>query len=164
MLAVVNSIRLQLMCLLGAVALFWMWVGTSSSGVAETSIFFSNIVTVLSITTGFVASFYFFLGARAAPFVERISKTRTFSDLLSATRAYLFVSVFSIGAVFVIGPFSPRSCFSLQDCQISSAVSIVAIWDIVAELLMFLLFYLTSLAVFGFARCVYFFQTMVRGR
>lgn len=75
---------------------------------------FSGVLGVLSVATGFIASFYFFVISRGTDFLRGIENTSTFDAMLALAGVSLKISIIVIGLSFyvaVIEPSNPMALF-----------------------------------------------------
>ncbi len=125
--------------------LFMFWLHVSESREKNVGALFSNLMALLSIFSGFVASFYFFVASRGNVFLSKIENTKTFDSLLRLTKASLELSFLSIIFIFFLAGYAP-----------------VANWECVWRLdvesaSVFLGFLLTGLTVSNFVMCMKLF-------
>ena len=64
--------------------------------------FFPSLMSIFSIISGFVASFYFFTASRGNEFLNKIDGTRSFAELMWLTRHGFLVSILSTGVFFCL--------------------------------------------------------------
>lgn len=127
------------------VILFIFWRHLSLSYPSNISALFSNLLALLSIFSGFVASFYFFVASRGNTFLEVIQKTSTFDSLLKLTKVALELSFLSIVYVFILAGYAP-------------VAKSVKWWEIDAvNVSAALCFLMTGVTVSNFVRCMRLF-------
>lgn len=128
-----------------ALFLYAFWRHLSSTHPTNVSALFSNLMALLSIFSGFVASFYFFVASRGNIFLARIDNTQTYEDLLTLTKVSLELSFVAIVYTFFLSGYAPIS---------QSANS----WDADTKNLCALIgFGLAGLTVSNFIRCMRLF-------
>ena len=110
------------------------------------NVLYSGILNLLSIATGFLASFYFFVVSRSTEFLSKISKTLTFNALLTLTRATLFLALISI---LVSLHISVREPLGITVSYLENIT--VVIWII-----------LLALTIANFWRCIKLFNSLAR--
>ena len=130
--------------LFAVVGSFVAWYGASDEAYDARAIY-SGVFDVLSIFTGFLATFYVFIATRGNEFLERIKKTATFSMVLKRLR---FTILWAAGMIFfsyllmIFGPLK-YPLFGISH-------AVVFVW-------------IANIALVGvnFARCVSQFSTIV---
>jgi hypothetical protein len=127
------------------VVLFVFWLHISESREKNVGVLFSNLMALLSIFSGFVASFYFFVASRGNVFLSKIENTNTFDSLLRLTKVSLELSFVSIIFVFFLAGYAPVGRWD-------------SVWRLDIEIAsVFLGFLLTGLTVSNFVRCMKLF-------
>jgi hypothetical protein len=96
------------------VPVYILWHFEAQESDSNIGVLFSGIFGVLSVATGFIASFYFFVISRGTDFLRGIENTTTFRAMLALAGASLKISIIVIGVSFfvaVIEPTNPQSLF-----------------------------------------------------
>jgi hypothetical protein len=106
---------------------------------------FSGVFDLLTIFTGFVATFFVFIAARQNVFLEKIKHTATFKMMLGLLRFTLLWSVAMIFATYVLMVLNPKDIATFSPTQFA-----IAFW-----------FYNLGLIGFNFWRCIVQFNTVV---
>ncbi|MEQ8902372.1 MAG: hypothetical protein RID11_03880 [Roseovarius sp.] len=99
--------------LVSGVYLSWLLYSASNIGDASVTVFYSGVTALVSIASGFLAAFYFFVASRSTPFLEQIRTTPTFEALLVTTRHALVMSIILIATCLASMVFVPK--FSLEN-------------------------------------------------
>lgn len=139
------SMRSLPLGILLAIVLFVFWRHLSVAHPENVSALFSNLLALVSIFSGFVASFYFFVASRGNTFLAKIERTSTFEALLKLTKASLELSFVSIFYIFFLAGYAPVSkCadwWAIDFANASVATS----------------FLMTGMTVSNFVRCMQLF-------
>lgn len=111
----------------------------------ETSAIYSGVFDILSIFTGFLATFYVFVITKGNSFLEKIKGTRTYGMVLKLLKFTILWSVAMIAASYVLTVINPSKYqfFSLSHWM-------VFVWIVNIALI-----------AINFARCVSQFSTIV---
>ncbi|MER9258368.1 hypothetical protein [Mesorhizobium sp. M0619] len=106
---------------------------------------YSGIFDLLTVFTGFIATFFVFVGARQNEFLAKIQNTMTFKAMLRLLRFTLVWSAAMIFASYVLVIMQPKD---------------VAAWSIMQGIIWFW-FYNLGLIVVNFVRCIRQFNTII---
>ena len=123
------------LCLVG------LWYFEASESEPDFSPFYSGLLGLLSIASGFIASFYFFVISRGTNFLKEIEKTDTFKALLRLTSFTLLFALWMIVVTFFLSVLEP---IATGYCKLDHALN--AFW-----------LYLIFLTAMNFRRCMSIF-------
>lgn len=134
--------------------LYWivltsLWIFVSLDRPANVGNVFSNLVAVLSIFTGFIASFYFFVVSRSTEFLSKIQKTQTFSSILNLSRDSIILSMFVISCIYFLSALTPSF-------QIDGGL---LLW--LQNIVVALVFLFSGLTMANFVRAIKLFVSLV---
>lgn len=132
-------------------ALVWLllvglWFFEASRSEPDFSPLYSGILGLLSIATGFIASFYFFVISRGTEFLKEIEQTETFEALLKLTSFTLLFSFWMIVITFVLSVLEP-----INTGNDKIDYSLIAVW-----------LYLISIVGMNFQRCMRLFLQVAK--
>lgn len=134
--------------------LYWivltsLWIFVSLDRPTNVGNVFSNLVSFLSIFTGFIASFYFFVVSRSTEFLSKIQGTQTFSSILKLCSGSIILSMFVIACIYFLSALAPS--FRVDGGVLS--------W--LQNLVVTLVFLFSGLTMANFVRAVKLFVSLV---
>jgi hypothetical protein len=106
-------------------AFLFLYVHASGFGPDRVGVFFGGVANLASVSAGFVGAFYFFTAARSTAFLQKIEKSRLFSDLLLLIRFSFILSLLLIFLCLRNMVFSPIFNFSDIADNFFSLVTII---------------------------------------